>query len=148
MSTRTKEMGFICYKLQNLNFWNVNLLTILNKSTIISRGKVGIASNDGTDQYCSKGVIPMEITNVKIRKISSDGKMKAVASVTFDDAFVVHDIKVIENEDKVFVAMPNRRMKDGTFKDVAHPVNFETRKYIEEIIINAYNEAEDPAEEI
>lgn len=89
----------------------------------------------------------MEITNVKIRKISSDGKMKAVASVTFDDAFVVHDIKVIENEDKVFVAMPNRRMKDGTFKDVAHPVNFETRKYIEEVIINAYNEAEDPIEE-
>lgn len=88
----------------------------------------------------------MEITNVKIRKIISDSKMKAVASVTFDDAFVVHDIKVIENEDKVFVAMPNRRAKDGTFKDVAHPVNFETRKYIEEVVIKAYNEAEDPVE--
>ena len=84
----------------------------------------------------------MEITNVKIRKINSTGKMKAVASVTFDDAFVVHDIKVIENEDKVFVAMPNQRMKDGTFKDVAHPINFEFRQYIEAKVIEAYNAAE------
>lgn len=90
----------------------------------------------------------MEITSIKIKKFETESKMKAIASVTFDDCFAVHDIKVIENEDKVFVAMPNRRMKDGSFKDVAHPVNFETRKYIEEIIINAYNEAEDPAEEI
>jgi stage V sporulation protein G len=89
----------------------------------------------------------MQITDIKIRKFFDEGPMKAIVSVTFEDCLAVHDIKVIENEDKVFVAMPNRRMKDGTFKDVAHPVNFETRKYIEEIIINAYNEAEEPAEE-
>ena len=63
-------------------------------------------------------------------------------SVGVDDCFAVHDIKVIENEDKVFIAMPNKRLKDGTFKDVAHPINFEFRQYIESNVIEAYNNAE------
>lgn len=85
---------------------------------------------------------PMEITGIKIKKLATDNKMKAIASITIDDCFAIHDIKVIENEDKVFVAMPNKRLKDGTFKDVAHPINFETRANIEKIIIDAYNNAE------
>jgi len=85
---------------------------------------------------------PMEITGIKIKKLATDNKMKAIASITIDDCFAIHDIKVIENEDKVFVAMPNKRLKDGTFKDVAHPINFETRANIEKLIIDAYNNAE------
>ena len=84
----------------------------------------------------------MVITGIKIKKIDTDNKMKAIASITIDDCFAIHDIKVIENEDKVFVAMPNKRLKDGTFKDVAHPINFETRQMIEKAVIEAYNQAE------
>ena len=86
--------------------------------------------------------IPMEITSIKIKKFETESKMKAIASVTFDDCFAVHDIKVIENEDKVFIAMPNKRLKDGTFKDVAYPINFEFRQFIETKVIEAYNNAE------
>ena len=89
-----------------------------------------------------KEVSIMEITGIKIKKIETDNKMKAIASITIDDCFAVHDIKVIQNEDKVFVAMPNKRLKDGTFKDVAHPINFETRSLIEKAVIDAYNDAE------
>ncbi len=84
----------------------------------------------------------MEITGIKIKKFDTENKMKAIASITFDDCFAVHDIKVIENEDKVFVAMPNKRLKDGTFKDVAHPINYEFRQYIESKILDAYKTAE------
>lgn len=83
----------------------------------------------------------MEITNIKIRKFDTESKMRAIASVTFDDCFAVHDIKVIENDDKVFVAMPNKRLKDGTFKDIAHPINFECRQYIETAVVEAYQQA-------
>lgn len=83
----------------------------------------------------------MEITNIKIKKFATDSKMKAIASITFDDCFAIHDVKVIENNDKIFVAMPNKRLKDGTFKDVAHPINFEARQYIESKVIEAYNDA-------
>lgn len=88
----------------------------------------------------------MEITSIKIKKFDNDGKMKAIASITFDECFAIHDIKVIENEDKVFVAMPNKKLKDGTFKDIAHPINSDTRKYIEDAVIKAFNEAEVDAE--
>ncbi len=88
-----------------------------------------------------KGELEMEITSIMIKKFDTDSKMKAIASVTFDDCFAVHDIKVIENESKVFVAMPNKRLKDGTFKDVAHPINFEFRQYVESKVLEAYNNA-------
>lgn len=84
----------------------------------------------------------MEITGIKVKKIETGNKMKAIASITIDDCFAVHDIKVIENEDRVFVAMPNKRLKDGTFIDVAHPINFETRAMIEKAVIEAYNQAD------
>ncbi len=82
----------------------------------------------------------MEITGIKVKKIETGNKMKAIASITIDDCFAIHDIKVIENEDRVFVAMPNKRLKDGTFIDVAHPINFETRAMIEKAVIEVYNQ--------
>ncbi len=84
----------------------------------------------------------MQITGIKVKKIDTGNKMKAIASITIDDCFAIHDIKVIENEDRVFVAMPNKRLKDGTFIDVAHPINFETRAMIEKAVIEAYNQAD------
>ncbi len=83
----------------------------------------------------------MKITDIRVRKINTEGRMKAVVSVTFDDAFVVHDIKVIEGQDKLFVAMPSRKTPDGEFKDIAHPINAETREIIQKAVIEKYNEA-------
>ena len=82
----------------------------------------------------------MEITDVRVKKVASDGKMKAIASVTFDDAFVVHDIKIIEGQEKLFTAMPSRRTLDNEFKDIAHPINSEMRDRLESAVINKYNE--------
>lgn len=82
----------------------------------------------------------MEITDVRIKKVASDGKMKGIASVTFDDAFVVHDIKIIEGREKLFTAMPSRRTLENEFKDIAHPINSEMRDKLETAVINKYNE--------
>ena len=81
----------------------------------------------------------MKITDVRVKPVTSDSKMKAVVSVTFDDAFVVRDIKTIEGQDKLFVAMPSRKMPDGEFKDIAHPINAETREMIESTVIEKYH---------
>lgn len=83
----------------------------------------------------------MKITDIRVRKINTEGRMKAVVSITFDDAFAVHDIKVIEGQDKLFVAMPSRKTPDGEFKDIAHPINAETREIIQKAVIEKYNEA-------
>lgn len=83
----------------------------------------------------------MEITDIRIRKINAEGKMKAVVSVTFDDAFVVHDIKIIEGQEKLFVAMPSRKTPDGDFKDIAHPIHMEMRTFLQEAIITSYNDS-------
>ncbi len=80
----------------------------------------------------------MEITDIRIRKIDEEAKMKAVVSVTFDNCFVVHDIKVIEGQDKLFIAMPNRKTPDGEFKDIAHPINMEMREKLKNSIIEKY----------
>lgn len=80
----------------------------------------------------------MQITDVRIRKVARDGKMKAVVSITIDDVFVVHDIKVIEGERGLFIAMPSRRASDGEFRDVAHPINSETREMIQDTILRQY----------
>jgi len=90
----------------------------------------------------------MKITDVRLRKVNSENRMKAVASVTFDDEFVVHDIKVIESQDGLFIAMPSRKTPNGEFKDIAHPINSETREKIQKAIFEAYDKAEDePAAE-
>ncbi|HOJ80877.1 MAG TPA: septation regulator SpoVG [Clostridiales bacterium] len=80
----------------------------------------------------------MEITDVRIRKIDVEGKMKAVVSVTFDNEFVVHDIKVIESQNGMFIAMPSRKTPDGEFKDIAHPINAATREKIQKAILDKY----------
>lgn len=83
----------------------------------------------------------MTITDVRIRKIAAEGKMKAIVSVTFDNEFVVHDIKVIEGQNGLFIAMPSRKTPDGEFKDIAHPINTETREKIQKSILDAYEVA-------
>ena len=83
----------------------------------------------------------MQITDVRIRKITAEGKMKAIVSVTFDNEFVVHDIKVIEGQNGLFIAMPSRKTPDGEFKDIAHPINTETRERIQTSILAAYEKA-------
>ncbi|MCX8074699.1 MAG: septation regulator SpoVG [Clostridia bacterium] len=84
----------------------------------------------------------MQITDVRVRKVTSQNRMKAIASVTFDDVFVVHDIKVIEKDDGLFIAMPSKKIPNGEFKDIAHPLNSETREAIKNSILAKYNEAE------
>lgn len=83
----------------------------------------------------------MNITDVRVRKIKDDGKMKAVVSVTFDDAFVVHDIKIIEGQSGLFVAMPSRKVGEADYRDIAHPINSETRTRLQDIIFDAYEKA-------
>ena len=83
----------------------------------------------------------MQITDVRIRKIATDGKMKAIVSITFDNEFVVHDIKIIEGQNGLFIAMPSRKTPDGEFKDIAHPINTDTRERIQTSILEAYEKA-------
>ena len=80
----------------------------------------------------------MNITDVRVRKVSDEGKMKAVVSITFDDEFVVHDIKIIEGQNGLFIAMPSRKMGEGDFRDIAHPLVSETRNKIKEAIFAEY----------
>lgn len=89
----------------------------------------------------------MNITDVRVRKISKEGKMNAVVSVTIDDEFVVHDIKVIEGDKGLFIAMPSRRSSDGEYRDVAHPINTSTRERLQAVILEAYEKAEESPEE-
>ena len=81
----------------------------------------------------------MQITDVRVRKIAKEGKMKAVVSVTFDNCFVVHDIKIIEGTDKLFIAMPSRKTPDNEFKDIAHPINPEMREELSRLILEKYH---------
>ena len=83
----------------------------------------------------------MNITDVRVRKVAKEGKMKAVVSITLDEEGVVHDIKVIEGEKGLFIAMPSRKATDGEYRDIAHPINSQTRERIQKIILNKYEEA-------
>ena len=87
----------------------------------------------------------MEITDVRVRRVAKEGKMKAVVSITIDNEFVIHDIKVIEGEKGLFIAMPSRKSSDGEYRDIAHPINSDTRKRIQDLILERY--AETPEEE-
>ena len=80
----------------------------------------------------------MKITDVRNRKVEKEGKMRAVVSITIDDEFVVHDIKVIEGEKGLFIAMPSRRAADGEYRDIAHPINSQTRDSIQRIILEKF----------
>lgn len=85
----------------------------------------------------------MKITDVRVRHVSSDSRLKGVVTITFEDAFVVHDIRVIEGENGLFVAMPSKKMPNGGFRDIAHPIHADMRKQIEDAIIKAYKETLD-----
>ena len=85
----------------------------------------------------------MRITDVRVRKMTQDSKMKAIVSITIDDEFVVHDIKVIEGEKGLFIAMPSKKATDGEYRDIAHPINSATRDRIQTIILSKYQEAMD-----
>ncbi len=82
----------------------------------------------------------MQITDVRIRKVEKEGKMKAVVSITIDEEFVVHDIKIIEGEKGPFIAMPSRKAADGEYRDIAHPINSATRDRIQTLILQKYRE--------
>lgn len=88
-----------------------------------------------------KGDNIMKITDVRVRKIAKEGKMKAVVSITIDDEFVVHDIKVIEGDKGLFIAMPSKKSADGEYRDIAHPINSETRDSIQKLILDSYEKA-------
>ena len=89
----------------------------------------------------------MQITDVRVRKVTKEGKMRAVVSITIDDVFVVHDIKVIEGEKGLFIAMPSRRASDGEYRDIAHPINSETRDKIQSLILEKYQEVASESED-
>ena len=89
----------------------------------------------------------MQITDVRVRKVTKEGKMRAVVSITIDDVFVVHDIKVIEVEKGLFIAMPSRKASDGEYRDIAHPINSETRDKIQSLILEKYQEVASESED-
>ena len=88
----------------------------------------------------------MKITDIRVRKVTKQGKMRAVVSVTFDDEFVVHDIKVIEGDKGLFIAMPSKKSPEGEFRDIAHPINAESRKEIQDEVLKAYELAPEAEE--
>lgn len=83
----------------------------------------------------------MQVTDVRVRKISRDSKMKAVVSITLDDEFVVHDIKIIEGDKGLFIAMPSKKASDGEYRDIVHPINSQTREAIQKAILESYERA-------
>ena len=90
----------------------------------------------------------MKITDVRVRKMTREGKMRAIVSITIDDEFVIHDIKVIEGDKGLFIAMPSKKATDGEYRDIAHPINSFTRERIQSIILERYNQAlSEPDEE-
>ena len=89
----------------------------------------------------------MQITDVRVRKVAKEGKLKAVVSITMDEEFVVHDIKVIEGEKELFIAMPSKKAVDGEYRDIAHPINSETREKIQSIILENYEKVLEEAPE-
>ena len=89
----------------------------------------------------------MQITDVRVRKVAKEGKLKAVVSITIDDEFVVHDIKVIEGEKGMFIAMPSKKSLDGEYRDIAHPINSGTRERIQSTILNRYEGAMEEEDE-
>ncbi len=80
----------------------------------------------------------MEVTDVRIRRLTEEGKMRAIVSITLSDQFVVHDVRVIEGNNGLFVAMPSKRTPNGEFRDIAHPINTETRAFIQEAVLEVY----------
>lgn len=85
----------------------------------------------------------MKVTDVRLRKIETDGRMKALVSITLDEAFVIHDLRVIEGNSGLFVAMPSKRTPDGEFRDIAHPINSDMRQEIQDAVMKVYDETDE-----
>lgn len=85
----------------------------------------------------------MKMTDVRLRKIQTDGRMKALVSITLDEAFVIHDLRVIEGNSGLFVAMPSKRTPDGEFRDIAHPINSDMRQEIQDAVMKVYDETDE-----
>ncbi len=85
----------------------------------------------------------MKITDVRVRRVEGETRLKGVASITIDEAFAVHELRIIEGNEGLFVAMPSRKAADGTFRDIAHPINVEARKMVEEVVLEAFNNLEE-----
>lgn len=90
----------------------------------------------------------LEVTDVRLRKVSTDGKMRAIASITFDEEFVVHDVRVIDGNNGLFVAMPSKRTSDGEFRDIAHPINSNMREKIQVAVLKEYESQEETDENV
>lgn len=90
----------------------------------------------------------MEVTDVRLRRVQTEGRMRAIASITLDEEFVIHDIRVIDGNSGLFVAMPSKRTPDGEFRDIAHPINSGTRNKIQTIVLAAYHASDDENEEV
>lgn len=88
----------------------------------------------------------MQITDIRVKRIAQEGKLRGIVSVTFDDVLALHDIKVIEGNNGMFISMPSRKMASGEFKDIAHPINQDMRTYLQDEIIKAYNASVDVIE--
>ena len=129
-------MKRICRKCKNKEGKKIFLENSIIVHNIVTKDNVQIFKTFG------RQVHEMQITDVRLRKVNSENRMKAVASVTFDNEFVVHDIKVIESQDGLFIAMPSRKTPNGEFKDIAHPINPETREKIQKAILEAYEAPE------
>ena len=84
----------------------------------------------------------MKITDVRLKKVDGHNRLKAIASVTIDDCFVIHELRIIEGDNGLFIAMPSRKLPEGEFKDIAHPINTETREQLEKAILDEYNKQE------
>ena len=115
------EIIYICYN------GNIKILRRILAGTATQRKEVSF----------------MQITDVRVRKVAKEGKLKAIVSITMDDEFVVHDIKVIEGEKGLFIAMPSKKALDGEYRDIAHPINSGTRERIQTLILQKYEEASD-----
>lgn len=89
----------------------------------------------------------MEITDIKFRHINDEGRLKALVSVTFDECFAVHDIKIIEGQDRLFLAMPSRKLPDGRYRDIVHPIGSEMRERLEGAVLKAYKDSIEPNNE-
>ena len=90
-----------------------------------------------------RGANKVQVTDIRIRSVEKEGKMKAVVSITIDDEFVVHDIKIIEGEKGMFIAMPSRKASDGEYRDIAHPINTATRERLQNMILAKYRETQE-----
>ena len=117
------------------------MLSKKTKDIYSDKWEAAAVMNEQLGKYQNNGGIHMQITDVRVRKVTKEGKMKAVVSITIDNEFVVHDIKVIDGEKGLFIAMPSRKAADGEYRDIAHPINSNTRERIQREILEKYKEA-------